>query len=116
MVRRILSGQLLITLVGMALAAAFGDGRSALAAAAGGGMSWLLTWYVAFKLFAARGERDAGRIFGALVRAEVMKLVLAAVLISLAVMAFEERLIPLVVTLSATLGAYWLALIRTDDD
>lgn len=101
--------------IGLVLAGAWGlgdGGRSASAALTGAGISALLSAYMGLKVFARDAKADSSGAFRALVRAEFVKLLLAAVLVSFAIIAFREHTLPLITTLGATLLAYWLALLR----
>jgi F0F1-type ATP synthase assembly protein I len=85
-----------------------------LGALVGGAIALALTLYAAAQLLGrpADSPHDA---LGAMIRAEVGKLILAVVLISLAVMALPEQAAAIVTTLAATLSAYWLALLYTNE-
>lgn len=89
--------------------------RAASGAAVGGGISAVLTFYVAVRVFARPAGDSPEQAFSALVRAEIMKLLLAVVLISIAIIAFADQVIAVVTTLAVTLSAYWFALLRADD-
>ncbi|WP_440996675.1 ATP synthase subunit I [Arhodomonas sp. SL1] len=90
-------------------------GRAALAATAGGGISAALSLYVAVRVFAHDAKANPQAALGALYRAEAVKLLLAVVLTSLAILGFREHPIPVISTLAATLSAYWLALLGDRD-
>lgn len=110
-VRRVLRLQIAIGLIGAALWL-FAEGpRAGLAALAGGGISVVLSFYFALKVFARDAAADPEAALGALYRAEAMKFLLTAVLVSLAVIAFREQIVPVITTFAATLVlGYWLAL------
>jgi len=90
-------------------------GRAALAAMAGGGISAALSLYVGVRVFAPSAKASPQAALAALYRAEAVKLLLAAVLTSLAILGFREHPIPVITTLAATLSAYWLALLGDRD-
>lgn len=112
---RILRVQLGITVVAALLWGLTSGHLAGLGAAAGGGISAVLTFYVAVRVLMRPADDSPERIFGALVRAEIMKLLLAAVLISIAIIALPDQVLPMITTLAATLTAYWLALLRAAD-
>ncbi|MDD3761664.1 MAG: ATP synthase subunit I [Nevskiales bacterium] len=112
---RIALTQLLIAVVSAALWAFFADSRSGLAAMVGGGISVILTYYTAIKTFAAPAK-DAQFAVMNFYRAEVRKLILAAVLFAAAVRFFGDVFAPVVVTFALTLTVYWFALLWDTND
>lgn len=108
---RIIAIQLVIG-IGGAVAWGWFDGIPAALAALGGALiSALLTFYTAVKVFARGKEADPRQIVAAMYRAEAMKLLLAAVLLSVAISQFPEYALPLVSAFAASLAAYWFALL-----
>ncbi|WP_169509129.1 ATP synthase subunit I [Arhodomonas aquaeolei] len=112
---RVVLMQLAITLAAASVWLFAAGARAGLAAAAGGGISTVLSLYVAVKVFLREPRDNPGAALAAFYRAQAMKLLLAVVLISLAILGFRDHPIPLVTTLAATLGAYWLALLGDTD-
>ncbi|MEW6169109.1 MAG: ATP synthase subunit I [Pseudomonadota bacterium] len=107
--------QVLIGTVSAALWAVFADARSGLAALAGGSIGALLTVYAAIKTFSVSAA-DARHAMMNFYRAEVRKLILAAVLFAVAVRFFADVFAPLVITFALTLTAYWFALLWDTND
>ncbi|WP_193222257.1 ATP synthase subunit I [Alkalilimnicola sp. S0819] len=102
--------QIAIGLIGAVLWLVAGGPRAGLAALAGGGISVMLSFYFAIKVFARNAEADPEAALGALYRAEAMKFLLTAVLVSLAVIAFRDQVVPVITSFAATLLlGYWLA-------
>ncbi len=113
--KRVVLLQLAITLTAALAWLIASSARAALAAMAGGGISTALSIYVAVKVFSRDAAADPEAALAAFYRAEAMKLVLTAVLTSLAIMGFRDHTVPLITTLAATLSAYWLALLGNMD-
>jgi F0F1-type ATP synthase assembly protein I len=88
---KIIIGQAGVTLVMAVLFGLLASGEAALGALAGGGISVLLSLWTAFRVFAVPAEAGPQAVFSAFVRAEVGKLVMAAVLFSAAAVFFEPR-------------------------
>ncbi|MDP9142525.1 MAG: ATP synthase subunit I [Pseudomonadota bacterium] len=113
--KRIALLQILIALMAAALWWGCADARSGLAALVGGGIGAVLTIYSAIKTFATSGT-NAGQAVMNFYRAEVRKLVLAAVLFAVAVRFFADVFAPVIVTFSLTLLVYWFALLWDTND
>jgi F0F1-type ATP synthase assembly protein I len=113
---KILSGQLGVTLIAAALFGLTMSGEAALGALAGGGISVLLSLWMALRVFSVPAEAGARAMFAAFVKAEAIKLVMAVVLFSAAAIFLSHVFIPLVVTFVATLVVNWLALVFTRRD
>ncbi|MEQ1438027.1 ATP synthase subunit I [Fontimonas sp. SYSU GA230001] len=107
--------QALIAVISAALWAAFADLRSGLAALVGGSIGAVLTIYAAIKTFSVAAS-DAPHAVMNFYRAEVRKLILAAVLFAVAVRFFAEVFAPVVVTFALTLPVYWFALLWDTND
>lgn len=107
--------QALIAVICAALWAVFEGPRSGLAALAGGSISVVLTVYAAIKTFSVAAS-DAPHAVMNFYRAEVRKLILAAVLFAVAVRFFADVFAPVVVTFALTLLAYWFALLWDSSD
>lgn len=106
--------QALIAAGAVGLWGAFEGSGAALGATAGGAIGLTLTLYAAAQLLGrpADSPHDA---LGAVIRAEVGKLILALGLVSLAVLGLPDEAAAIGTTLAATLGAYWLALLDTNE-
>lgn len=113
--KRIALLQILIAAVAAALWGLLADPRSGLAAFAGGSIGAVLTIYAAIKTFASPAA-DAGRAVMNFYRAEVRKLILAAVLFAVAVRFFSDVFAPVIVTFALTLPVYWFALLWDTND
>lgn len=111
---RIARLQALIAAVVSGLWAVFAGPSAGFGALVGGAIGLLLTLYAAAQLLGrpAQSPHDA---LGAMIRAEVGKFILATVSITLAVMALPQQAAAIVTTLAATLSAYWLALLYTNE-
>jgi len=107
--------QLLIAVLCAVLWGLYGGGRVGLAALAGGGIGALLTFYAGLKTFSASG-RDAQQVVMNFYRAEVRKIILAAVLFAAAVRLFGDVFVPVVLTFVLTLPVYWFALLWDSSD
>jgi len=113
---KIITGQLGVTGAAAAVFGLMQGGEAAIGALVGGGISVLLSLWVALRVFSVPVEAGPQAIFAAFVRAEVGKLVMAVVLFSAAAIFLSHVFIPLVVTFVATLVVNWLALIFTRRD
>ena len=92
------------------------NGEAALGALAGGGISVVLSLWMALRVFSVPAEAGPQAVFSAFVKAEAMKMVMAVVLFSAAAIFLSHVFIPLVVTFGATLVVNWLALVFTRRD
>lgn len=113
---KIIAGQSGVTLLAAALFGLAMDGEAALGALAGGGISLVLSLWMALRVFSVPVEAGPQAMFSAFVKAEAMKLVMAVVLFSAAAIFLSHVFIPLVVTFAATLVVNWLALMFTRRD
>jgi F0F1-type ATP synthase assembly protein I len=113
---KIVSGQLGVTLIAAALFGVTMSGEAALGSLAGGGISVLLSLWMALRVFSVPAEAGPQAMFVAFVKAEAIKLVMAVVLFSAAAIFLSHVFIPLVVTFVATLVVNWLALVFTRRD
>lgn len=111
---RIVLLQFAIGAAGSALWFAASGPRAALAALAGGTIGAALSLYFAIQ-FMARAGADPRRLLQALMRAEAMKLLLAAALFAVAARLFSDTLVPLLTTFIAGLSVYWFALLWKTD-
>ncbi len=113
---KILAGQLGVTLMAALLFRLTMSGEAALGALAGGGISVVLSLWMALRVFAVPAEAGPQAMFSAFVKAEAIKMVMAVVLFSAAAIFLSHVFIPLVVTFVATLVVNWLALVFTRRD
>lgn len=110
---KIIVGQVAVTLAGALLWGAGAGMQAGLGALVGGGISVLLSLYFAVKVFSVNSSSDPQKMVAAFFRAEALKMVLAAVLFSLAAIYLSHLFLPLMSTCAATLAVYWFALIFT---
>jgi len=113
---KIIAGQAGVTLVAAALYGLTMGGDAALGALAGGGISVVLSLWMALRVFAVPAEAGPRAMFTAFVKAEVLKLVMAVAMFSAAAIFLSHVFVPLVVTFVATLVVNWLALVFTRRD
>jgi F0F1-type ATP synthase assembly protein I len=113
---KILAGQSGVTLMAALLFGLTMSGEAALGALAGGGISVVLSLWMALRVFAVPAEAGPQAMFSAFVKAEAIKMVMAVVLFSAAAIFLSHVFIPLVVTFVATLVVNWLALVFTRRD
>lgn len=113
---KIIAGQSGVTLMAAALFGLMIDGEAAFGALAGGGISVLLSLWMALRVFAVPAEAGPRAMFSAFVKAEAIKMVMAVVLFSAAAIFLSHVFVPLVVTFVATLVVNWLALVFTRRD
>ena len=113
---KIIVGQSGVTLVAALFFGLLMGGEAALGALAGGGISIVLSLWMALRVFSVPAEAGPQAIMAAFVRAEVGKLMLAAVLFSAAAIFLSHVFVALGVTFVATLVVNWLALIFTRRD
>jgi len=107
--RRIILIQLLVTLAVAAVALVFGM-VAAWSALIGGGISTLVSFYFASKVFSVRLGSPAAKIAQAFFIGETVKLLLTVTLLSVAFLWLPVAPLPLLLAYIATLLAYWLAL------
>jgi len=113
---KIVAGQAAVTLAGAGVFGATMGGDAALGALAGGGISVVLSLWMALRVFAVPAEAGPRAMFSAFAKAEAIKMVMAVVLFSAAAIFLSHVFIPLVVTFVATLAVNWLALVFTRRD
>ena len=113
---KIIAGQSGVTLLAAALFGLARNGEAAVGALAGGGISVVLSLWMALRVFSVPAEAGPQAVFSAFVKAEAMKMVMAVVLFSAAAIFLSHVFIPLVVTFGATLVVNWLALVFTRRD
>jgi F0F1-type ATP synthase assembly protein I len=113
---KIVFGQLGVSLIAAALFGLTMSGEAALGSLAGGGISVVLSLWMALRVFSVPAEAGPQAMFAAFVKAEAIKLVMAVVLFSAAAIFLSHVFIPLVVTFVATLVVNWLALVFTRRD
>ncbi|HRP87704.1 MAG TPA: ATP synthase subunit I [Gammaproteobacteria bacterium] len=111
-----MAGQTGVTLVAAVVFGLAMGGEAALGALAGGGISLVLSLWMALRVFSVPAEAGPQAMLSAFVKAEAIKLVMAVVLFSAAVIFLGHVFLPLVVTFVATLVVNWLALIFTRRD
>ena len=113
---KIIAGQSGVTLMAAILFRLMIDGEAALGALVGGGISIVLSLWMALRVFSVPAEAGPQAMFSAFVKAEAIKMVMAVVLFSAAAIFLSHVFIPLVVTFVATLVVNWLALVFTRRD
>jgi F0F1-type ATP synthase assembly protein I len=107
----VLAVQTAITLVASLTAYLVSGARAALAALVGGSICVLTTAVFSFRVFAGKPEFSADRFMQRLIWAEVLKIVLIVVLLAGALSWLKADALPLILTFSAALMAYWLVLL-----
>jgi F0F1-type ATP synthase assembly protein I len=107
----VLVAQAAITLIASLIAFIIGDARAALAALVGGAICLLTAALFGFRLFTGKPEFSADRFLRRLIWAEVQKIVLIVVLLAGALSWQKADALPLLLTFSAALMAYWLVLL-----
>lgn len=113
--RKITAIQLLLTLLIAVASFVLGSFKSAYSALVGGGISTLVTFYYARKVFSVRVGAPAAKIARAFYVGEIVKLLLTVVLLSVALLWLDVSPLPLLLAYIAALMAYWLALPFTLD-
>jgi len=113
--RIIIAIQLLATLLVATISLALSDFRAAYSAVAGGGISTLVTFYFASKVFSVRIGSPAAKVAQAFYMGEVVKLLLTILLLSVALLWLPVSPLHLLLAYMAALMAYWLALPFTFD-
>lgn len=108
--RAVLLLQLCTAAVAVALAALLGGAHAGISAAAGGGISVLVTAFFAGRVFAPGPGSSAARVARAFFVAEVLKLVLTGALFAAAIVLLQAMFLPLILTYIVTLMAFWLVL------
>jgi len=113
---KIIAGQSGVTLVTAVLFGLAMVAQAALGALVGGGISVLLSLWMALRVFSVPAEAGPQAVFAAFVKAEAIKMVMAVALFSAAAIFLSHVFVPLVVTFVATLVVNWLALVFTRRD
>ncbi len=108
--RRITLIQLLVTLAIAAISLVLSTVQAAGSALIGGGISTLVSFYFASKVFSVRLGAPAAEIAQAFFVGETVKLLLTVVLLSAVFLWLPVAPLPLLLAYIATLLAYWLAL------
>lgn len=108
--RRITLIQLLVTLAIAAASLILSTVQAAWSALIGGGVSTLVSFYFASKVFSVRLGSPAAKIAQAFFVGETVKLLLTVMLLSAAFLWLPVAPLPLLLAYIATLLAYWLAL------
>ncbi|HXH04656.1 MAG TPA: ATP synthase subunit I [Candidatus Competibacteraceae bacterium] len=109
-IRTVLVLQVAITMLAVALSFWLGGLYAAWSAAMGGGINIIVTAYFASRVFSVGPGASAARVARAFYVGEVVKLVLTALLFTLALVWLKAQFLPLILTYMATLLAYWLVL------
>lgn len=112
---RIVLIQAIITFLAAALCFSLIDFKAAYSAVVGGGISIIATLYFARQVFLLRPGAPAAKIAQRFYAGEVVKLLLTAALFLAAIAWLHVTFLPLFLTYTATLLAYWLALLFTLD-
>ncbi len=107
---RVVTWQLAVAGAG-GLAWALSSPADAIAALVGGATSALLTLQFAIRVFSRPPEAPPQVLLAAIFRAEVFKLVLAAVFFLLVARFFGHLFVPVLTTFVATLVVFWFALL-----
>lgn len=110
-VRKLLLFQIMITAVAVLLSVVFGSGEDWRAALAGGGIVVAATLLSARRAFSARPGSSPEQIIGALMRAEVLKLIFIAVAVLACIKLMRGGHLVLMATLFTTLLAHHVALL-----
>lgn len=113
--RKITAIQFFLTLLIAVASFVLGSFKSAYSALIGGGISTLVTFYYARKVFSVRVGAPAAKIARAFYVGEVVKLLLTVALLSVALLWLNVSPLPLLLAYIAALMAYWLALPFTFD-
>ncbi|MBL8259184.1 MAG: ATP synthase subunit I [Candidatus Competibacteraceae bacterium] len=113
--RKITAIQLSLTLLIAVASLVLGSFKSAYSALIGGGISTLVTFYYASKVFSVRVGAPAAKIARAFYVGEVVKLLLTVGLLSVALLWLDVAPLPLLLAYIAALMGYWLALPFTLD-
>ncbi len=106
--------QLSITLLAAVAGIVLVDVKAAYSAVIGGGISISATLYFAWQVFSLPLGTPPDQIATRFYVGEVLKIGLTTVLFILAILVLRVSFLPLFLTYTATLMAYWLALLITD--
>ena len=115
-VRKIISIQLIITLLAIIACFFFADVKAAYSAGVGGGISVIVTTYFASHVFSVGVGVPAAKIAKAFYIGEAVKIALTAILFMISILWLDVSFLPLFLTYAVTLLAYWLALPFTLDN
>lgn len=113
---KIIAGQSGVTVVTAVLFGLGMGAQAALGALVGGGISVLLSLWMALRVFLVPPEAGPQAMMAAFVKAEVLKMVMAVAMFSAAAIFLSHVFVPLVVTFGATLVINWLALVFSRRD
>ncbi len=113
---KIVAGQAAVTFAAAGVFGATMGIDAAVGALAGGGISVVLSLWMALRVFSVPAEAGAEAMMAAFAKAEVLKLVMAVAMFSAAAIFLSHVFVPLVVTFGATLVINWLALVFTRRD
>lgn len=108
--QRIAFLQFCVGLVSAIIWLGFKNAESGIAAAVGGLIAALLTFYAGLKTFGVRGN-DPQAVVANFYRAQMRKLLLAVFLFAIAVKLFAASFVPLIVTFMIAWSVYWFALL-----
>ncbi len=109
-IKTIITIQLLVLLLAVIITLILGDWRSVYSALIGGGISIIVTFYFANRVFSAGLGSSADKVAKAFYLGAVGKLLLTVVLLSAVLILLPVSALPLLLAYIATLLAYWLAL------
>jgi ATP synthase protein I len=109
---RLVLHQAVVTLILATAFLAFADGRAAISAFVGGGISVAASVAMALLSFAGP-QADAKRVMRGFYRGEAAKLGVTVVLMVLALRSGAVDALPLLAAYVATLFTYWIALVRS---
>lgn len=110
---RLVLYQAVVTLIVACAFLVFADGRAALSAMVGGGISVVASLAMALLAFSGAGHGDPKLVMRGFYRGEAVKLGLTVVLLVVALRSGSLQAAPLLAAFVATLAAYWVALIRS---
>lgn len=113
---KIIAGQSGVTVVTAVLFGLGMGAQAALGALVGGGISVLLSLWMALRVFLVPPEAGPQAMMAAFVKAEALKMVMAVAMFSAAAIFLSHVFVPLVVTFGATLVINWLALVFSRRD
>ncbi len=113
--KRIVVIQVTITLLAAGACFIFVEVKAAYSAVVGGGISIIATLYFARQVFSLPVGTPADRIAARFYLGEALKIGLTALLFFIAIVVLHVSFLPLFLTYTATLLAYWLVLPFTLD-
>ncbi|MDX1653759.1 MAG: ATP synthase subunit I [Candidatus Competibacteraceae bacterium] len=109
-VRKIITIQTIVTLLVAIVSFVIADAKAAYSAGIGGGISIVTTAYFAAQVFSARRGAQARKVAQMLFLGEVVKIALTVALFALVLAWLDVSFLPLLLTYTASLFAYWLVL------